>query len=76
MNNKLAVLGLVIIVVITAACIIGMITGVDYGTPVLTDMKQAPGNGHLFGTDTIAVICFPECLSADAIQSLSAPSAR
>ena len=53
MNNKLAVLGLVIIVVITIACVIGMIVGVDYGTPLLTDMKQAPGNGHFFGTDTI-----------------------
>ena len=41
MNNKLAVLGLVIIVVITIACVIGMIVGVDYGTPVITDMKQA-----------------------------------
>ena len=53
MNNKLALIGLVIVVVITIACIIGMIMGVDYNTPVLSEMKQAPGNGHMFGTDTV-----------------------
>ena len=62
MNNKLAVLGLVIIVVITIACVIGMIVGVDYGTPVITDMKQAPGNGHFFGTDTIGSDLFARVL--------------
>ena len=62
MNNKLAVLGLVIILVITLSCVIGMIIGVDYGTPVLTEMKQAPGNGHLFGTDTIGRDLFSRVL--------------
>ena len=62
MNNKLAVLGLVIILVITLSCVIGMIVGVDYGTPVLTEMKQAPGNGHLFGTDTIGRDLFSRVL--------------
>lgn len=48
MNNKLALLGLLVIVIMTVACIIGAIAGVDYATPHLPDMKKAPGNGYLF----------------------------
>ena len=53
LNNKLAVFGLVVVVVMTLACIIGAIMGVDYATPDLTNMKAAPEAGHIFGTDTI-----------------------
>ena len=53
LNNKLAVFGLVVVVVMTLACIIGAIMGVDYATPDLTNMKAAPEVGHIFGTDTI-----------------------
>ena len=53
LNNKLAVFGLVVVVIITLACIIGAIMGVDYATPDLTNMKAAPEAGHIFGTDTI-----------------------
>ncbi|MDO5409388.1 MAG: ABC transporter permease [Lachnospiraceae bacterium] len=53
MNNKLALLGLIVIVIMTIACIAGAVAGVDYNTPNPTVLKQAPGNGHLFGTDTI-----------------------
>lgn len=40
MNNKLALLGLLVIVIMTVACIIGAIAGVDYATPHLPDMKK------------------------------------
>lgn len=53
LNNNLAVFGLVVVVVMTLACIIGAIMGVDYATPDLTNMKAAPEAGHIFGTDTI-----------------------
>ncbi|NCC06971.1 MAG: ABC transporter permease [Clostridia bacterium] len=53
MNNKLAVLGLIVVLVMTLACIIGALMGVDYNTPVLTAMKKAPDAEHIFGTDTI-----------------------
>ncbi|MDO5557997.1 MAG: ABC transporter permease [Oscillospiraceae bacterium] len=62
MNNKLAVIGLVIIVVMTLACIIGAISGVDYTTPDLKNIKAAPGNGNLFGTDTIGRDLFARVL--------------
>ena len=53
LNNKLAVFGLVVVVVMTLACIIGAVMGVDYATPDLTTLKAAPEAGHIFGTDTI-----------------------
>ena len=62
LNNKLAVLGLIIILVITIACVAGLLMGVDYATPVLTEMKKAPGKGHLFGTDTIGRDLFSRVL--------------
>ena len=62
MRNKLAVIGLLVVVLMTVACIIGAIVGVDYNTPVLTEMKKAPGNGHLFGTDTIGRDLFARVL--------------
>lgn len=52
-NNKLALFGLIVVVAITLACIIGMVMGVDYNTPDLSNLKAGPGNGHLFGTDTL-----------------------
>lgn len=39
-QNKLAVFGLIIIVIVTGACIIGKLTGIDYATPVLPEMKN------------------------------------
>lgn len=62
MNNKLALLGLLVIVIMTVACIIGAIAGVDYATPHLPDMKKAPGNGYLFGTDTMGRDLFARVL--------------
>lgn len=62
MNNKLAVLGLVIILIMTAACIIGAIVGVDYSTPDFGSMKAAPSAEHLFGTDTIGRDLFARVL--------------
>ena len=64
MNNKLALLGLLVIVIMTVACIIGAIAGVDYATPHLPDMKKAPGNGYLFGTDTMGRDLFARVLGA------------
>ena len=62
LNNKLAVFGLVVVVVMTLACIIGAITGVDYATPDLTNLKAAPEAGHIFGTDTIGRDLFARVL--------------
>lgn len=53
MNNKLALFGLIVVVTIAVACIVGMVFGLDYNTPVLPDMKKPPSGAHLFGTDTI-----------------------
>lgn len=61
-QNKLAVLGLIIIVIITGASIAGMIMGLDYGTPVLTEMKKAPSAEHWFGTDTMGRDLFARVL--------------
>lgn len=61
-QNKLAVLGLIIIVIITGASIAGMIMGLDYATPVLTEMKKAPSAEHWFGTDTMGRDLFARVL--------------
>ena len=42
LRNKLAVFGLVVIVVITVACIVAAVTGIDYGTPNPTIIKTPP----------------------------------
>lgn len=52
-NNKLAVLGLVIIIIMISACLYAMLSGMDYKTPNLKNMRAAPSAEHLFGTDTI-----------------------
>lgn len=62
MNNKLALFGLIVVVVMTLACIIGAIVGVDYATPDLTAMKSGPMPGHPFGTDTIGRDLFARVL--------------
>lgn len=62
MNNKLALFGLVVVVAITIACIVGFVLGVDYNTPALPDMKKPPMAGHLFGTDTIGRDLFARVL--------------
>ena len=68
LNNRLALLGLLIVLVMTAACICGALVKVDYNTPDLANMKAAPSAGHLFGTDTIgrdllARVLFGGCYS-------------
>lgn len=62
MNNKLAVIGLVVVVLMIGACLIGAAVGVDYNTPQLTAMKKAPSVEHLFGTDTIGRDLFARVL--------------
>lgn len=61
-NNKLALFGLIVVLVITIACIIGAIMGIDYATPNLPEMKQAPSAAHFFGTDTIGRDLFARVL--------------
>lgn len=62
MNNKLAVVGLIIIIIMTVACIAGAVMGIDYSTPNLKNLKKPPGNGFLFGTDTIGRDLFARVL--------------
>lgn len=62
MNNKLALFGLIVVVVITVACIVGAIMGIDYATPNLPQMKKAPSAEHFFGTDTIGRDLFARVL--------------
>lgn len=62
MNNKLALFGLIVVVIMTLACIIGALVGVDYATPDLTAMKSGPMAGHPFGTDTIGRDLFARVL--------------
>ena len=62
LRNKLAVLGLVVVVAMIVCCAAGAILQVDYATPDLTNMKAAPSNEHLFGTDTIGRDLFARVL--------------
>lgn len=52
-RNRLAIFGLIIIVLMIAACLYAMLSGMDYKTPNLKNMRAAPCSEHLFGTDTI-----------------------
>lgn len=61
-NNKLAVVGLVVILVMVAACIVGALMHVDYNTPDLRNMKSAPSALHWFGKDTIGRDLFARVL--------------
>ena len=64
MNNKLALFGLIVVVLITIACIVGFIMGVDYNTPMLPNMKKPPSGTNLFGTDTILIGVFCAVMSS------------
>ena len=68
MNNKLALFGLIVVLIITIACIVGALMGVDYATPNLPEMKDPPSAAHPFGTDTtgrdlLARVLFGGCYS-------------
>ena len=62
MRNRLAVFGLLVVLIMTIACVGGMITGVDYATPNLPSMKKPPSAEHIFGTDTIGRDLFARVL--------------
>ena len=62
LRNKLAVLGLVVILVILVACVAGALLGVDYSTPNPPVMRQAPSGEHILGTDTIGRDLFARVL--------------
>ena len=63
LRNKLAVLGLVIVVVMIIASIMSVVLKLNYSTPDLRNMKVAPGTeGHIFGTDTIGRDLFARVL--------------
>lgn len=51
-NNKLAILGLVIVGVMVIACLVAFLSGMDYQTPNLGNRRAAPSAAYLFGTDT------------------------
>ena len=62
LRNRLAVFGLVVVLVMTLACIGAAVVGIDYSTPNLPAMKQAPSAEHFFGTDTIGRDLFARVL--------------
>lgn len=63
LRNKLAVLGLVIVVVMIIASIMSVVLKLNYSTPDLRNMKVVPGTeGHIFGTDTIGRDLFARVL--------------
>lgn len=63
LRNKLAVLGLVIVVVMIIASIMSVVLKLNYSTPDLRNMKVAPGTeGHILGTDTIGRDLFARVL--------------
>lgn len=62
MRNRLAVFGLIVVVVMIVACAAGAIAGLDYETPDLRNMKAAPSAEHIFGTDTIGRDLFARVL--------------
>ena len=62
MRNRLAVFGLVVVLIMTLACIGAAVAGIDYSTPNLPAMKQAPSAEHIFGTDTIGRDLFARVL--------------
>jgi peptide/nickel transport system permease protein len=52
-QNKLAIIGVVVIVIVTLFSFIGpLIYGTDQINPNLSITSQAPGSGHLLGTDS------------------------
>lgn len=53
LRNKLAVFGLVVIVIMTVACLAAFLGGMDYRTPDMTNMRAVPSTATPFGTDTI-----------------------
>lgn len=53
LRNKLAVFGLIVVLVMTVICLAAYAGGVDYRTPDMTNLRAAPSTGHPFGTDTI-----------------------
>ena len=63
LRNKLAVLGLIIVVVMIVASVLSAVLNLDYSTPDWRNMKVAPGSdGHIFGTDTIGRDLFARVL--------------
>lgn len=68
MRNKLAVFGLVVVVVIVGACVFGAVAGLDFNTPNPLFRKEPPSAAHPFGTDTtgrdlFARVLFGGCYS-------------
>ena len=75
-KNKLAVIGLIIIVTMIVASIAIGFT-VDYNKIILHDLKnklQGPSLSHWFGTDAYGRIFFTELYTAPAFPCLSALS--
>ena len=62
MRNRLAVFGLVVVLIMTLACVGAAVAGIDYSPPNLPAMKQAPSAEHIFGTDTIGRDLFAHVL--------------
>lgn len=69
MNNKLAVFGLVVIVVITVMCIAApLLSSYAYDAPDFSATKAAPNAQHIFGTDNIGRDLFARVLQGGRIS--------
>ena len=74
MRNKLAVFGLVVVVVIVGACVFGAVAGLDFNTPNPLFRKEPPSTpSERTPRDATSL---PASSSAAATPSLSAYSAR
>lgn len=62
LRNRLAVFGMVVVLLMIVVCVGGAIMHVDYSTPDLANMKAAPDSEHIFGTDTIGRDLFARVL--------------
>lgn len=68
-NNKLAMLGFIIVILMTLASIFApLLANYDPNAIDMTSINNAPGNGHLFGTDSTGRDLFSRLLYGGRIS--------
>lgn len=71
LENRLAVIGIVIFAIIVLACLLApLITPYDPGLPDLRNMTKAPSMEHLFGTDKLGRDVFTRTLYGGRLSIL------